>query len=139
MRVIIAGSRGLYPKLKTIDEIVKASGFDVTEVVSGGARGVDTAGENWASFVYAGVKAFLADWKDLSHPDAVIGYGSYGAYDKMAGHRRNKKMAEYADALIAIWDGKSSGTKNMISQMKRLGKKVFVVILDGEIFKTVDG
>jgi hypothetical protein len=35
-------------------------------------------------------------------------------------------MADYADALIAIWDGKSKGTKNMIKQMEKSGKKAFI-------------
>jgi hypothetical protein len=37
-------------------------------------------------------------------------------------------MAKYADALIAVWDGKSRGTKNMIDEAKKLGLKVYVKI-----------
>lgn len=39
-------------------------------------------------------------------------------------------MAGYADALIAIWDGKSRGTAHMIETMKKLGKPTFVFRLD---------
>ncbi len=42
---------------------------------------------------------------------------------------RNQKMAEYADALIAVWDGESRGTKNMISLAKKLNLKCFIYII----------
>ena len=37
---------------------------------------------------------------------------------KSAGFKRNVKMAEYADALVAFWDGESKGTKHMIETAK---------------------
>jgi hypothetical protein len=40
---------------------------------------------------------------------------------------RNAEMAQFADGLLAFWDGESRGTDNMIQQMKRLGKPVKVV------------
>lgn len=139
MKVIIAGSRGLHPNIETIDKIVKSSGFNIEEEVCGKAPGIDTAGEEWALSRNVGVKYFPADWKNLSHPDAIIAINKFGQkYDKMAGHRRNEQMAEYADALIAIWDGKSPGTKNMIDIMRKLGKAVFVVKYNGKTFKTIN-
>lgn len=47
-------------------------------------------------------------------------------YYKAAGPIRNQKMAEYANALIAVWDGKSTGTKDMIERAKACGLKIFV-------------
>jgi hypothetical protein len=47
-------------------------------------------------------------------------------YGRSAGFRRNKEMGDYADGLIALWDGTSHGTKQMIEYMRGLGKKVFV-------------
>ena len=47
-------------------------------------------------------------------------------YGRGAGFRRNTEMAEHADALVAVWDGASRGTKHMIDTMRRLGKKVYV-------------
>lgn len=46
---------------------------------------------------------------------------------KAAGPMRNRKMAEYADALIAFWDGKSHGTKNMIKEAEKRGLMIRVI------------
>lgn len=43
----------------------------------------------------------------------------------MAGFRRNKQMAEYADALIAI-DLGTNGTKDMIEQAKKHNLKIYI-------------
>ena len=48
-------------------------------------------------------------------------------YNVLAGHNRNKKMALFSDALIAFWDGKSTGTKNMIEEAKKLDLQVRIV------------
>ena len=88
-------------------------GFKVTEIVSGGCpSGADAAGERWASENDVGVLRFKAEWEK---------------YGKAAGPIRNKKMAEYADALLLIWDGKSPGSRNMREEMKKLGKKIYEV------------
>lgn len=71
----------------------------LVEIVSGGAKGADRLGERFAKQYDIPVKLFPANW-DL--------------YGKSAGYRRNKEMAEYADCLIAFWDGKSKGTGHMI-------------------------
>ena len=47
-------------------------------------------------------------------------------YGKRAGVRRNEEMADMADALIAIWDGSSPGTKHMIEVARRRGLKIYV-------------
>ena len=111
MRVIIAGSRGITDYELVLDAVEKA-GFDITEVVSGTARGVDRLGERFAEDTGVALARFPADWN--------------GPHKKAAGHIRNRKMAEYADALIAIWDGKSSGTSNMINEARKLGLQVYV-------------
>ena len=81
------------------------------EVVSGGCRGPDQMGEVWAKHRGIPVQLFPADWK---------------LHGKSAGPIRNKRMAEYADALVAIWDGSSHGTANMIGLMRRMGKPTIV-------------
>ena len=110
MKTIIAGSRNIYD-YGLVEEAVKESGFDITEVVSGKARGVDTLGEMWADNHKVSVKPFPADWD---------------RYGKRAGPIRNFQMANYADALIAIWDFKSHGTKNMIKNARYKGLKVYI-------------
>lgn len=112
MKVIIAGSReGFYQEI--VDYAVVRSGFKITEVVSGGARGVDKMGEVIAEANNLPLKRFPADWN---------------SYGKGAGLIRNRDMAYYADALVAVWDGRSTGTKHMIDYMKKLNKPVFVYI-----------
>lgn len=110
MKVIIAGSRSI-SSLGTVEDAVRRSGFSITEVVSGAARGVDRLGEQWAEREGIAVKRFPADWE---------------AYGKSAGFIRNRQMGDYADALIAIWDGKSKGTKGMIDYAMKRGLRVFV-------------
>lgn len=115
MKVIIAGSRDIND-YRLVEEAILESPFYVEEVVCGMARGVDLIGESWAIKTSTPVRKFYAKWNELG---------------KMAGHVRNKEMADYADALIAVWDGKSSGTKNMILTMERLNKPVFVWMTRG--------
>lgn len=110
MKVIIAGSRGITDG-SIIEKAIIASGFEITEVVSGTARGVDQLGETWATMAGKKIAKFPADWD---------------THGKSAGYKRNQQMAEYADALIAIWDGESRGTKHMIDIMKKTGKPTYV-------------
>lgn len=130
MKVIIAGSRALTdPKL--IDMAVAESGFDVSELVSGGADGVDQNAEFWAGQVDIPVVKFEPDWNNITHRDAIIRTTKWGQkYDARAGLRRNQLMAVYADALIAIWDGKSAGTKHMIKTAKRRELEIYVYRTD---------
>lgn len=121
MKLIIAGSRNLNPNKDLINGLICFFGLDteVHEVVSGAATGVDKAGEIWASEMLnicntVILTQFPADWN---------------TYGKSAGPRRNKKMAEHADALLLIWDGKSRGSKSMKENMEKLGKPVYEVIL----------
>ena len=83
----------------------------ISEIVSGTARGVDQLGERLASELNIPVKRFPANW-DL--------------FGKSAGYKRNVTMADYADGLIAIWDGKSKGTGHMINIMTAKGKWIYV-------------
>lgn len=127
MKVIIAGSRSIQ-SLSIVRYHMKNYESDgITEVVSGGAKGVDKLGEEWAREQQIPVTVFPAEWRNLSHDDAVVKTNKYGKYDAVAGHRRNQKMAEYADSLVAIWDGKSKGTQDMVRRMESLGKTVRIL------------
>lgn len=126
MTTIIAGSRrGI--SYQDICDAMDACGWTPTEIVSGKAYGADTFGEQWAIKNKIPIKEFPAKWDDISHPKAVIRTNSYGKkYNVMAGLWRNHEMGDYADALVAIWDGKSTGTKDMIDYATKKGLKVFV-------------
>ncbi len=110
MKVIVAGSRAV-AHYALVANAIRESGFDISEIVSGGARGVDQLGELYALRNGIRLKRMPAEWN---------------AYGKSAGFRRNAEMAEYADALVAIWDGESSGTGHMIQVAKRRGLRVFI-------------
>lgn len=127
MKVIIAGSRDV-ENFELVEKAVKDSGFKITEVVSGGARGVDKLGEKWAEKnLKKKPKIFEANWKDLKAKGAIIKDGYYGKYNANAGFDRNKEMAVYADALIVLIKNNSPGSSHMYEEMKTLKKKVYVV------------
>ena len=110
MNVIIAGGRDI-TDYDIVERAVAESGFDIVQVVSGGAKGVDTLAVLYAQKHDKHLAVFMADW---DRPG------------RKAGPIRNGQMADYADALIAIWDGKSKGTKNMIDQATAKGMPVYV-------------
>lgn len=134
MKLIIAGSRHLDENI-VYAEIVKLRAenhkiAEATEIFDGGATGSDAAGKLYGDFYSIPVELFKAKWKDLDVPGAVIKYNKYGPYNAVAGHQRNQEMADKADCLLLIWDGKSSGSKDMKSRMDKLGKPVYEVILN---------
>ena len=127
MKLIIAGSRSISNqeawlnlcktcvKLKFHGDEPERSAT-VTEVVSGGCRGVDRLGEDWAVKEHIPIKVFPANW---------------GKHGRAAGPIRNKQMAEYADALLLFWDGKSKGSASMKREMESLNKPVHEIIIEG--------
>ncbi|GEM_PF-1316445 len=113
-KAIIAGSRSI-TDLSVVGEAVESARLvhPILEVVCGGARGVDRLGAQWAVKCRIPVTVFHADWD---------------TYGKRAGFIRNEEMAQYANCLIAIWDGKSKGTAHMIETMEEEGNLVSVYI-----------
>lgn len=112
MKVIIAGGRNFnnYELLRdSCDEIL--TNQTEVEIVSGGARGADALGEKYAKEKNYPIKLFPADW----------------SLGKKAGYLRNQQMGDYADALIAFWDGQSKGTKHMIDIAKAKGLKLRII------------
>jgi hypothetical protein len=114
MRTIIAGSRSIndYSKL---EEVIKKCGFVITEVVSGGAAGIDRLGERWANENGVAIKQFLPDWN---------------ANGRAAGILRNIEMSEYAEACIVLWDGESRGSKHMHDTAVKKGLTVHLEIIN---------
>ena len=109
-KIIIAGGRDFkdFPLLEfncdrvtcLYDNIEIVSGKQVT-IKNGMKWGADYLGEVYAIYKGYPVKPFPADWD---------------TYGKAAGPIRNREMADYADVLIAFWDGQSTGTGNMINE-----------------------
>lgn len=123
MRVIVAGSREITSP-EVVSYAVERSGFQVSQLVSGGARGVDRLGEQWARNASVPVQRFIPDWD---------GGG------RSAGHARNREMAKHADALVAIWDGASPGTRGMIEIARQRGMPVYVHRTDTRYTAYCDG
>ena len=128
-RVIIAGSRGITLTPSAIHDIMWQAGYHydrehaekhnlnhMRAVVSGNARGIDRSGEDFAQFYGVPYEIFAANWE---------------RYGRAAGPIRNKQMADIADTLILIWDGKSTGSGSMKSIMLGLGKPVYEVVFKG--------
>ena len=111
MKTIIAGSRTINDS-KIVVDAIKESGFNISAVLCGCAPGVDNIGKWWAIKNSIPIEKYWANWKQ----------------GKQAGILRNIRMGDNADALIAIWDGESKGTKHMIDYAKKIGLKVFVKI-----------
>lgn len=114
MKCIIAGSRtiGDYPLLL---KAIERSGFSITEVICGEAIGVDKLGRQWAIANDIPIISMPANWN---------------LHKKAAGPIRNKQMADVADACIALWDGKSPGTRNMIDNMIKQNKPYYLAMTE---------
>ena len=117
-RVVIAGSRHLtdYAFLKkTVDTLYLDLGLkpleETLEIVSGGAAGADSLGEQYADEKGYTIKRFPADWE---------------VHGKAAGPIRNRQMAVYADHLIAFPARNSKGTASMIREAKKRNKLTHV-------------
>ena len=110
MKTIIAGGRNIHDYTLVLSALEEST-FKPTEIVSGMAPGVDTLAIQFANENNLPLIEFPADWNQ---------------YKRAAGPIRNRQMAEYGDALVAIWDGESRGTMNMISEATKRGLKVYV-------------
>ena len=109
MKVAVIGSRGF-----TNYELVKEtlSKLEITLIVSGGAKGADTLGEQYAKENNIPTKIFLPDWTK---------------HGKCAGMLRNTDIINEADIVVAFWDKSSKGTLDSITKSKKLGKPTYVI------------
>jgi len=113
MVVAIIGSRNFTDKsyiYKKLDSIFLSNKPEL--VVSGGAKGPDQIGINWATNNGIKIKEF---------------YPSWDKYGKSAGVIRNTQIIENSDLVIAFWDGCSKGTKDSIDKAKKLNKQVKII------------
>lgn len=105
LSTIIAGGRDYH---LTAEDEAWLDTLPISEVVSGGARGVDSGGETWAKKRGIPIKQFLPNWDE---------------YGKAAGMIRNRAMADYA-AAVALFPG-GRGTSNMKEEAKRRGLVIY--------------
>jgi hypothetical protein len=111
LRVIIAGGRDFndYEKLKKVCDRMLCGREWV--IISGTARGADQLGEKYAREHGFEIERHPADWDK---------------HGKSAGYRRNRKMADRANAVVVFWNGGSRGTGHMIDIAKELGLPIHV-------------
>ncbi len=105
MKIAVVGSRNLEI------EIGRYLPEGITEIISGGARGIDRAAEAYADAHGIAKRIFLPD---------------YQKYGRRAPLVRNRQIVQAAECIIAIWDGVSRGTKYTIEYAQSLGKPVRV-------------
>lgn len=110
MKTIIAGSRTINKRAILMDAIDSCP-FPITSVVSGHANGADTLGEWYSEYANLPLEIFPAMWNE---------------HGRSAGFKRNMDMANNAEALLVLWDGRSSGTRHMINIAKVKGLKVHI-------------
>ena len=106
MKIAVIGSRGL-----KVTDLERYLPKDTTEIVSGGARGIDTCAREYALAHDLKLTEFLPD---------------YSRYGRRAPLVRNDEIIAFADEVVAFWDGRSRGTKYVIDQCKRPNKNVTV-------------
>ncbi len=109
MKIAIIGSRNV-----KIANLGKYLPENVTEIVSGGAKGVDTDAREYAEKNKIPLREFLPDYK---------------RYGRGAPLKRNIEIIEYADKVIAFWDGKSRGTKFVIDNCRKMKKEIEVFVI----------
>jgi|APHM01.1.fsa_nt_gi hypothetical protein len=131
--IAIVGSRTFpydsFPQraLSMIDDAITDSGWTITEIVSGGADGADAAGAAWADGVDVPCQVFDPEWE----PN--------GEYDPTAGFKRNAEIVRTADCILAIWNGRSKGTKDTIGKARSvLGDGAIQLVPIGNAEPTVD-
>ena len=108
MKIAVIGSRNL-----TVEDLVHYLPKEVTEIVSGGARGIDTCARKYALANGIKLTEFLPQ---------------YDKHSRCAPLKRNLQIIDYADFVLAFWDGKSRGTKYVIDNCKKRKKKVRVFL-----------
>ena len=112
MKVAIIGSRNL--------GVIGLENFlpeNVTEIVSGGAKGIDTCAREYANANGITLTEFLPNYK---------------RYGRGAPMKRNLEIIAYADFVLAFWDGKSRGTKYVIDNCKKQGVPIKVYLFKPE-------
>lgn len=108
MKVAIVGSRGL-----NVSNLETYLPDGVTEIISGGAKGIDTCAREYAISKGIQLTEYLPE---------------YEKYGRTAPLKRNITIIEHADLVLAFWDGTSHGTKFVIDNCRRRGipVKIFV-------------
>ncbi|MGN1090332.1 MAG: hypothetical protein ACI4Q6_08030 [Huintestinicola sp.] len=107
MKVAVIGSRGL-----NVSNLGDYLPEDTTEIISGGAKGVDSCAREYALSRDIKITEFLPE---------------YEKYGRAAPLKRNITIIRNADLVLAFWDGKSKGTKFVIDNCEKMGVEVRMI------------
>lgn len=111
MKIAVVGSRDL----NISEAILKEYLFGASEIVSGGARGVDSCAAEYSRKNRLVLTEFLPE---------------YELYGRAAPIIRNREIVEYADKVIVFWNGRSKGALSVIKYAEKIGKSCKVVLVD---------
>ena len=109
MKIAVVGSRDV-----TVIDIGRYIS-DVDEIVSGGAAGVDSCAAEYARAKGMKLTVFLPQ---------------YNRYGRAAPIVRNKEIVDYADKIVAFWNGRSKGTLSVIKYAKEVGKLCEIILCE---------
>ena len=109
LKLLIAGSR----KINYFD-FSKYIPNDITTIISGGAKGIDSLAEDYA---------------DAHRLSKIIIRPEYNKYGKAAPLKRNELLVQIADKILIVWDGLSKGTKYTIDYANKLNKDMKIIIV----------
>lgn len=109
MKVAVIGSRG-----STVNNLGDYLPEDTTEIISGGAKGIDACAREYANTNNIKLTEILPEYENFKRNAPLI---------------RNIAIIENADLVLAFWDGKSRGTKFVIDKCKALGKKIKIITM----------
>lgn len=112
MKIAIVGSRKISDAEAVYKIISESIPPECTEIVSGGAVGVDRLAERYAEEKGIGIKRFLPDYEKYGHSAPL---------------RRNIQIVEYADIVYAFWDMESRGTKHTLNKCMEKGKPFKII------------
>lgn len=130
MKIVVAGGRDFFDEefmAEKLSELVEKGILGPEdELVCGMAKGADLTAKSLFEKEGLTVHERPADWKNLDAVPCIIKHNKYGAYNALAGHNRNTTMGDEAELAIIFWDGKSTGTKNMIDYMRSLNKPIYI-------------
>ncbi len=107
MKVAVIGSRTV-----SVENLGEYLCEECTEIVSGGAKGVDMCAADYAKEKSLKLTEFLPEYEKYGRAAPIV---------------RNKLIVEYADMVLAFWDGKSRGTLSVINHCKKIGKACTVI------------
>lgn len=112
MKLAIIGSRTFTDYSLVKEKVLKIGKENISLIISGGARGADSFGEQVAKELGIETLIFPAEWKK---------------YGRRAGFIRNQYIIDNCDRVLAFWDGESHGTKHSIGIAEQQNKLVEIV------------